>query len=413
MTRFSLTNRPLRRLTGALFLGFSLLGLAACKDDDNETPKPTTTVADPEPPKPDTTVANAKKATVATYATIAYATYSDALTAAQTLHNQALAFVASPTEAGLLDVRAAWKAARVPYNQTDAFRFYGGPIDDATTGVEGLLNAWPLDEKYIDYTIGDPTSGLINDPAALPSITKTTVEALNEQGGETNISCGYHAVEFLLWGQDVSATGPGARAFTDYTTAPNAARRGQYLTACTALILDHLTQVRAAWAPGAAYRTAFTITMPTDSALTHILTGLGRLSKGELAGERMQVALDNQDQEDEHSCFSDYTDQDLKGNEQGIWNVLNGRYAGTAVTVGTSIIEAVRAADATRADALQVATDDARTKTLAIQAPFDQEIIGADAAPGRQRVRAAVLACRAQADQLVAAARALGITLVL
>jgi putative iron-regulated protein len=390
----------LRRFASAAFLGLSLAAFTGCGDDDDDNVTPNTTVSE------------AKKAAVATYAGLVYATYNDALTAARTLDSKAQAFVAAPTAAGLDDLRTAWKAARVPYNQTDAFRFYGGPIDDATTGVEGLLNAWPLDESYLDYTVANATSGVINNTAQLPVISKSTVEALNEQGGETNISCGYHAVEFLLWGQDVSTTGPGTRPFTDYTTAANATRRGEYLKACTALIIDHLTQVRDAWAPGAAYRTAFTA-MPVDSALTRVLTGLGRLSKGELAGERMQVALDNQDQEDEHSCFSDYTDQDLKGNDQGIWNVLNGTYVGSTTITGTSIIAAVRAANGTRADALKTAADDARAKTQAIQAPFDQEILGADSAPGRTRVRAAVLSCRTQADQLVEAASALGITLVL
>ncbi len=394
---------PLPRFVGIALLGLSLTAFSGCKDDDDDKPTPTVNEA---------AIAEAQVAAVSTYPDLVYATYSDALSAAQVLNSKAQAFVRTPSAAGFDDLRLAWKAARVPYNQTDAFRFYGGPIDNDTSGVEGLLNAWPLDEKYIDYTVDDANSGLINDPGALPVISKTTVEALNEQGGETNISCGYHAVEFLLWGQDLSATGPGARPFTDYTTAPNASRRGQYLIACTELIVEHLTLVRNAWAPGAAYRTTF-MALPKKDALTQVLIGLGRLSKGELAGERMQVALDNQDQEDEHSCFSDYTDLDLKGNEQGIWNVLNGTYVGSTTVSNGGIIAAVRKASATKADALKAATDDARAKTLAIQAPFDQEIIGADSAPGRTRVRAAVTSCRTQADQIVAAAQALGITLVL
>ncbi|MBC7449738.1 MAG: iron-regulated protein [Hymenobacteraceae bacterium] len=392
-------------LTTAL-LGLALLPFAGCKDaiDDSGLDIP-----------PTSALAGSKKAAVTTYAEVAFATYDDALIAARALDAKARAFVAAPTAAGLDDLRAAWKAARVPYNQTDAFRFYGGPIDNASTGVESLLNAWPMEESFLDYTVGNPALGLINNPAALPIIDKSSVEALNEQGGETNISCGYHAVEFLLWGQDLSATGPGARPFTDYSTAPNATRRGQYLTACTALIVDHLGPVRDAWAPGGAYRTAFTTTMPSDSALTKLLTGLGRLSKGELAGERMQVALDNQDQEDEHSCFSDNTDQDLKGNEQGIVNVITGTYTRTNGTQikGASLADAVKTADAAKGGSLLAAATQAKTAVDAIQAPFDQEIIGADSAPGRQRVRTAVTSCRAQADQIVAAARALDITLVL
>ena len=49
------------------------------------------------------------------------------------------------------------------YSPTEVFRFYGGPIDD-DNGPEGLLNAWPLDEVFIDYVLGNPDAGIINDP---------------------------------------------------------------------------------------------------------------------------------------------------------------------------------------------------------------------------------------------------------
>lgn len=386
------------RLSSLAVLTMATTLLAGCKKDDDKQPD----------------LGPDKQAVVTTYATIVSATYDDALAAARTLDTKAQAFVAAPSAAGLEEVKAAWKAAREPYNQTDAFRFYGGPIDDAD-GPEGLLNAWPLDEAYIDYVSGNSTSGLINNTSALPTVSKTALVALNEQGGEKNISVGYHVVEFLLWGQDQSASGPGARSFTDYTTAPNADRRKQYLTACTSLIVDHLQAVATEWTAGSSgnYRAQF-LALPLDSALQRIGVGLGSLSKGELAGERLQVALDNQDQEDEHSCFSDNTDRDVKGNERGIWNVLNGSYIrtnGTTVS-GQNLITLVKLkSGTTRSDALKAAADDALAKVNAIQAPFDQEIVGADAAPGRQRVRAAVLAARAQADQLVQAFGALGIPL--
>ncbi len=393
------------RRSALLFNGFLLAGLlltTACDKDKDKT-------------DPQLTLTQAKQAAVATYAEIAYAVYSDAVTTAQALDTKTAAFVGAPTAAGLEELRTTWKAARVPYNQNDAFRFYGGPIDNEDlAGVEGLLNAWPLDENYIDYTVAQPTAGIINNPTRYPNLDAWAIAALNEVGGETNIACGYHAIEFLLWGQDGSATGPGTRPYTDYTTAPNAARRAQYLQSCTQLLVEHLTSVRAQWAPGAPFRTSVA-RMPADTVLQSFMVGIGSLSKGELAGERMQVALDNQDQEDEHSCFSDYTDQDLKGNYQGIRNVLTGRYTrpdGSTVGDGRGILSALRAANAQKADALAAAVENAAAKVNAIQAPFDQEILGADTAPGRQRVRAAVLACRTQADRLVEAAAAMGIPLV-
>src|SRR4051812_26479853 len=67
---------------------------------------------------------------VENYADVVYATYEDSWIAAKNLRAKAAAFVASPSEGGLEDVRAAYIASRTPYIQSEAFRFYSGPIDD-------------------------------------------------------------------------------------------------------------------------------------------------------------------------------------------------------------------------------------------------------------------------------------------
>lgn len=131
------------------------------------------------------------------------------------------------------------KAAREPYGQTEVYRFYGGPIDDVN-GPESLINAWPVDEVYIDYVEGAPASGIVNNVADYPEITKELLTSLNEVGAEENIATGYHPIEFLLWGQDLSADSAGQRAYTDYTSADNADRRGVYLNAAAEMLVEHL-----------------------------------------------------------------------------------------------------------------------------------------------------------------------------
>jgi putative iron-regulated protein len=140
-------------------------------------------------------------------------------------------------------------------------------------------------------------------------------------GGEENISTGWHAIEFLLWGQDRSETGPGDRSFTDYVDAkaPNADRRRQYLSVSTALLVDDLSGITVQWTPSAKnYRAKFE--KGSKESVRKIIVGLGSLSRGELAGERMEVALNSQDQKDEHSCFSDNTHRDIVNNAKGIQN---------------------------------------------------------------------------------------------
>src|SRR5439155_19585687 len=150
----------------------------------------------------------------------------------------------------------AWLAARVPYSQTEVCRFYDGPIDQ----LEGAVNAWPIDENYIDYVADNPEAGVINAVSTFPAVSRELILSLNEKEGKKNISTGFHAIEFLLWGQDLSATGPGARPWRDYaSSARNGKRRGQYLRIVTGLLVEHLESVAGAWAEGQAanYRAEF------------------------------------------------------------------------------------------------------------------------------------------------------------
>ncbi len=259
-----------------------------------KTPAPTAI------PGPD--VDSVKRNVVANYADGVYSLYIKSLTSATDMDRAIDLFLSDPTASSLEGAKRAWLDARDDYGPTEAFRFYGGPIDNEEDGPEGLLNAWPMDESYIDYVEGNPNAGIINNPVEFPVIGASLIESLNEGGGEQNVSTGWHAIEFLLWGQDLNEDGPGSRPLEDYTTEANAARRSAYLAAASDLLLVHLQQMVDAWATGDSrnYRAEF-LAMDSDAALTNIITGIGELSRGELAGERMTVAYEERSQEDEHS----------------------------------------------------------------------------------------------------------------
>ncbi|MCM8527635.1 MAG: hypothetical protein NE327_14035 [Lentisphaeraceae bacterium] len=271
-----------------------------------------------------------KRSVKETYANIAFATYEDSLITAKKLQTEILQFTKSPSAEGLKKCRLAWLAAREPYGLTEAFRFSNGPIDNKE-GVEGALNAWPLDESFIDYVRGNDSAGIINNSKDYPEITKELILKLNEQTGETNISTGYHAIEFLLWGQDQEDTSlktPGNRAYTDFTaSAANAERRALYLQTAAELLIFHLETVLREWDEGVEgnFREKF-LKADNNQSLSEIFNGLFNFSKAELAGERMFVALNNKDQEDEHSCFSDNTHRDIIQNFRGIQNLVIGSY---------------------------------------------------------------------------------------
>ena len=367
-----------------------------------------------------TPVANSAAATPATtqasaaqvakhYATLVHATYSDTLATAQELQASIHDFTQAPSAEGLTKARQAWLAAREFYDQTEAFRFYGGPIDN-DNGPEGQLNAWPLDEAYVDYMEGKPKAGLINNPKF--KITATNLKKFNERGGEENISAGWHAIEFLLWGQDRSETGPGNRSFEDYVDgkAANADRRRQYLTVATELLVSDLTTLVQAWAPGQKnYRAKFE--KGGQESVRKIIVGLGSLSRGELAGERMEVALNSQDQEDEHSCFSDNTHRDIVNNAQGMQNVWLGQYRQRdgKLLQGPAVRDLVAAKNPALADKTSAQIAQSVQAAQAIQAPFDRELIGGKDAPGRQRIQATIDSLVAQSQLLLASANAVGI----
>ena len=323
---------------------------------------------------------SAKQATLSTYATIASANYQDALEGAKALKVAIDAFAKNPTAETLQAAKNAWLASRESYGTTEIFRLSNGPIDaedgwvaEAYGGLEGQINAWPLDENLIDYTEDanfKRTSGNIIDTkgvftpggedASAVNVTKLTPEVLtelNENGGDANVASGYHAIEFLLWGQDQDynnmiedkithgAMTAGQRPLSDFTTDKLKQRRLDYLKAATDKLVYDLAKVSSAWntkiiGNNGLYRAALLDqltgaekdkNLSTATSLKQIFSAMGVFSKSELANERIAVAVLTPSEEDEHSCFSDNTHRDIDLNYQGIKNVLLGEYKGKKV----------------------------------------------------------------------------------
>jgi len=319
---------------------------------------------------------------VETNADIAYAAYTDSVNTAIELKTALAALKATPTDATLEAAKTAWLVSREPYGQTEVYRFRNSPVD--SLDVEGDLNAWPLGEALIDYVetntsdFGDDQVGVtandagINGNGAITAVYAQANQADNIIGNnlvtidaallestlsaddEHDVISGYHAIEFLLWGQDLNTTDQtttdgtdrdeavnttatgGQRPLADFvsTVADDAAdRRHQFLEVAVDKLIADLEAVQAEWAEGddSNYRADFTTITDEDDAkqkLTEILTGMGTLSEGELAGERMQIAFSSNSQEDEHSCFSDNTHRDIWLNAEGVSNSFYGSYAG-------------------------------------------------------------------------------------
>ncbi|PCJ14374.1 MAG: peptidase, imelysin family protein, partial [Gammaproteobacteria bacterium] len=334
-------------------------------------------------------------------ADIALAIYNDSIATAENLRTALTTLRNAPSQANLNAARQAWLVAREPYGQTEVYRFRLSPIDStdfaSEDGPEGDINAWPLGEALIDYVILDnldPTAGtdfgddqigvtehdtgvngnnpvntsnhsgnnIIADTAVMidGDLLARTATATDEH----DVIAGYHAIEFLLWGQDlnnnrmvtngtdretaikafeaVTIANGGQRPLEDFVPGYNGDdvtydsnvlphRRHRYLQVAVDKLIADLEGVRDGWQENASYRTAFTRVEGQAEArlkLSQILTGMATLSEGELAGERMQIAYSTNSQEDEHSCFSDNTHRDIWLNAEGVSNSYYGTYAG-------------------------------------------------------------------------------------
>ncbi|RYI19387.1 MAG: peptidase, partial [Acetobacteraceae bacterium] len=176
---------------------------------------------------------------------------------------------------------------------------------------------------------------------------------LHEADGiEANVASGYHAIEFMLWGQDLNGTNPGAgnRPATDFATGDactngNCDRRAAYLQSATDLLVADLTEMVGNWEEKGPARAA--VTADPQKGILAILTGMGSLSYGELAGERIKLGLMLNDPEEEQDCFSDNTYNSHFYDGIGIRNVYVGSYTRTdgSTLSGPALSELVAAAD--------------------------------------------------------------------
>ncbi len=379
-----------------------------------------------------------KAAVVAHYADMAQAMYEDALVKARDLRSAVDALIEQPGAERLRAARTAWLEARVPYMRTEVFRFGNAFVDD----WEGKVNAWPLDEGLIDYVASSYGTASGENPLYTANVIanrqirfggetidvseisrELLTETLHEIGGvEANVATGYHVIEFLLWGQDLNGTGPGNgdRPWTDYAkgeacTSGNCDRRAKYLKVATDLLVDDLAWMAAEWAPGGEARKPRLQRAP-DAGLVAILTGLGSLSYGELAGERMKLGLLLHDPEEEHDCFADNTHNSHYYNVMGMLAVYRGtdtRIDGSKVA-GPSLAALVAATDPALDREMQAKLDATQRAMAALKAraetveAYDQ-MIGPDNPEGNAVVQAVIDALTEQTRTIERIVAALGL----
>jgi putative iron-regulated protein len=307
--------------------------------------------------------------------------------------------LAAPSETTLKAARDAWIAARPAYMHTEAFRFYNGPIDR----VESEINSWPMNEAYIDFVDGNAKAGLVNDPTAKLDIDG--LESLNQKQDEADVTIGWHAIEFLLWGQDLSIDGPGNRPYTDYSAGTNNTdRRRAYLKLVTDQLVKELAELSDEWklSDPKSYASEFK-TFPQREAMGRIINGMAILAGYEFMSERFAVALDSGDQEDEQSCFSDNTKQDFVHDLVGI----------EAVWREAKIKDLINAQDPALAVRVDGLFADTKSKIDALGEPWDKVLASPKGSMERNNAEAVIVALQALTDGLKDVGNKLGVLVLI
>lgn len=346
----------------------------------------------------------------ANHVSMAFAAYSDSLAAAESLQSAVTEFIDNPTENNLSTAKAAYKALRIPYQQSEIMRWdtaitldFNLNIDGGPASVdewEGQVNAWPLDENHIvDIIEGSDT------------IDRDLLLAQNgADDNEANVTTGIHAVEFMLWGADTNGVnaGSGERPATDFALSGSCAdsycqRRAEYLQAATDLLVDDLNTMAAEWSPTAT-NTQGTLAynfLQSPLAIDYMLGAMRAMATDELASARMSSGLTLGDPEEEHDCFSDLSHLAIYHNFQGVRNVFFGQYNTVS---GTSLASLVRYKDPTSYNRFVEALDSIELKMQYLleigeretnPIRFDQ-IIGQEASGNERQIAEAAV------DELIA-----------
>jgi putative iron-regulated protein len=344
------------------------------------------------------------------YAQVAYESYQATAAAAHELQDAVTALLDEPSAATLAAARGAWLKARAAYMATEAFRFYGGPIDRVGAGPGRLverIDPWPIDEGFVDGLPGHPDGGLIGNPKV--AITRQTLAQPPGGPSPPHAATGFHVIEFLLWGQDKN---PGAehgrRAVEFQLGGPHhAERRRLFLQTATKLLVEDLDQLTAAWSPRQPgnYAAEF-LALDQREALGRMLSGMAILADQAIARQRLLGALNRQVRVSPLARYSLHTNDDLNADLDGIRILWTGD---DRQSEGAGLDGLVQALDPALAQGMERRLAGAQTAVRMLDKPFDQLLRAAPASDGWKHVTAAAKAFHRLATTIEAIGKLLAV----
>lgn len=263
---------------------------------------------------------------MANYADMAWESHFDAGADADALAQSVVDFTANPDAQSFNFIQVQWGVARESWGFMEGFNIPDGPLQES----HRYINASNLDRSYIDFVSNDLSAGLVNDVDGYPSLTKMLLVDLHQIEGNDKVTTGFHAIEFLLWGEDYDAESDGKRDWRNFLdngegTAQNQDRRLAYLTFATELLVEDIKGARNEWREDEGeYRSQF-LAMEQNEQVRLVLTGMYRLGQ-DMENRRLELPLMQMDIHADDSTFSDLSNDDLYYGANALQGIYLGRY---------------------------------------------------------------------------------------
>lgn len=278
---------------------------------------------------------------------IVFNTYTDLAEQTKILRAAVIELQFDTTDKSLHQAQNAWRNARRPWEQSEAFLF--GPVD--TEGLDPALDSWPINGTDIQNVMSSDTP-----------LTTETVSAF-----EPTLK-GFHVIEYLLFGSDNSKTA------SELTT-----RELAYLIAAANVLSNDAQALAKAWNPNDknflsvfSQAGAGSTTYPSlASALQEMVEGMIVIAD-EVANGKLSKPLMERDATLVESQFSSNSRSDFMNNIRGLRNVYTGNYL---LSEGPGLNTLVKSINPALDEAINNQIEKAIAAIHTIPQPFIESII--------------------------------------
>lgn len=278
---------------------------------------------------------------------VIFNTYTDLAEQTKLLRAAIIELQLDTTAKSLNQAQNAWRSARRPWEQSEAFLF--GPVD--TQGIDPSLDSWPINATDIQNVVSSDTP-----------LTMETVSAFDPS------LKGFHVIEYLLFGNS-----------NDKTASELTARELTYLNATVNALLNDMQALADAWNPnGGNFLSEFSKAGAGSTTYPSLASAVQEMIEGrvgiadEVGTGKLSKPLAGRDPTLVESQFSANSRTDFINNIRGLQNVYTGTYL---LSEGPGLNDLVRSVNPALDEAINSQIEKTIAALYAIPQPFTESIL--------------------------------------